>query len=96
MGPRQASKSHRQPRTIGLPRWRCHNVVTSRCEWGELTGDGLRPFVLVTQLLKPLQYSGIRAKSDWGSSGRRFKSCQPDQKKRLWPAITQSLSPTVA
>jgi len=64
-----------------LRRGRCHNVVTSGYESGGYTGDGVRPFALVALLPKPLPYSAIRVVSDWGSSGRRFKSCQPDRGK---------------
>jgi hypothetical protein len=36
------------PAPIRLRRWRCHNVVTTRCELGEPAGDGLRWFRLVS------------------------------------------------
>ena len=62
---------------------RCHRVVTSKCEFGELAGDGLRRFLLVRLTRESLRDSEIRTLSDWGSSGRRFKSCQPDAKCAL-------------
>jgi hypothetical protein len=63
--------------TVALPRHdskrrRCHNVVTTRCESGDSTGDSKRRFVLVSQLRDTLQNNEIQPMSDWGSSGRRF------------------------
>jgi hypothetical protein len=37
--------------------------------------------VLVRYLPELLQDNENHVMSDWGSSGRRFKSCQPDQKR---------------
>jgi hypothetical protein len=69
-------------RTIAHVRRRCHNVVTSRCESGGSTGDSKRPFALVRKLRDALQDNENHPMSDWGSSGRRFKSCQPDRDSR--------------
>jgi hypothetical protein len=44
-------------------------------------GDGLRRFPLVRPIRESLRDNQIRPLSDWGSSGRRFKSCQPDSQK---------------
>jgi hypothetical protein len=49
-------------------------------EFRELMGDGLRRFALARSVRESLQDNLIRLPSDWGSSGRRFKSCQPDQR----------------
>jgi hypothetical protein len=56
-------------------------TLSTRCELGESAGDGSRRFRLVRQLRGLLRDNEIRLVSDWGSSGRRFKSCQPDQEK---------------
>jgi hypothetical protein len=61
-----------------LGRRRCHNVVTTRCEFGELTGDGLRRFPLVRQVRESLRDNQIQALPDWGSNGRIVMSCQLD------------------
>ena len=45
-------------------------------------GDGLRSFALVEQRSKSLQHRLIRPISDWWSSRRRSKSCQPDTGQR--------------
>jgi hypothetical protein len=37
---------------------------------------------LVRRFREPLRYNGIQPMSDCGSSGRRLKSCQPDQRTR--------------
>jgi hypothetical protein len=78
----------------------CHASVTTRREFGHSTGDSLRRLLLVRLPQESLRHSRIRPPSDWGSSGRRFKSCQPDtftsgdaatnrpprDRKRLWMA----------
>jgi len=64
------SLSHRQPR-VSQP---CHNEVRMR----GVGRDGLRRLRLVNVLRDLLRDREIRPMSDWGSSGRRFKSCQPD------------------
>jgi hypothetical protein len=60
---------------------RCHGVVTTRRGSGESTGNVEIRILLVTLHLELLRDNKIRPMSDWGSSGRRFKSCQPDHKK---------------
>jgi hypothetical protein len=45
--------------------------------WGVERGP-LETVLLVEPLLEPLYDSQIRPMSDWGSSGRRFRHCQPD------------------
>jgi hypothetical protein len=45
-----------------------------------MTRDSRRNFLLVRGYSDALQDNRIRPMSDWGSSGRRFKSCQPDQR----------------
>jgi hypothetical protein len=57
----------------------------------ESTGDGLRRFWLVRVHRESLQGSGIQSLSDWGSSDRRFKSCQPDAGQRRFPEIREVL-----
>ena len=52
----------------------CHNRVRILCA----TGDRLRRSILVRLVRDQLRDSEIQPLSDWGSSGRRFKSCQPD------------------
>jgi hypothetical protein len=59
-------------------RGRCHAVVTTRSGFGESTRDAKIRFLLVRRRPELLRDNGIRPMSDWGSSGRRFKSCQPD------------------
>ena len=77
------SKQHGRPDTRWLRRRRCHNLVTTRCEFRELTRDGLRRFSLVRPIRDSLQDNRIQPLSDWVSTGRRFKSCQPDQNGSL-------------
>src|SRR5271166_1304621 len=52
------------------------------CEFGDIPGDGLRRFHLVRTVRDSLRHRIIQSMSDWGSSGRRFKSCQPDTEKQ--------------
>jgi hypothetical protein len=64
-------------------------VVTSLSHWVQtrrVNGDGLRRFPLVRPVRESLRDSQIQPLSDWGSSGRRFKSCQPDTGQRLFSA----------
>ena len=56
----------------------CHDVVTTRRESGESIGDSKRRFVLVRYLPELFLDNENHAMSDWGSSHRRFKSCQSD------------------
>jgi hypothetical protein len=44
---------------------------------------------LIRAIREALQGNGIHPGSDWGSSGRRFKSCQPDQRTRRWRAVLE-------
>ena len=48
---------------------RCHDVVRTRRELGDLTGDGMRRFGLVKPLRESLQDNEIHPMSGWGSSG---------------------------
>ena len=73
---------HRTGRRTGLAR----SYVTTRCELGEWTGDSKRRSLLVRELPDSLQHNEIHPMSDWGSSGRRFKSCQPDTGQRVFLA----------
>ena len=41
----------------------------------------MRRFPLVRPVRESLRDNQIHPLSDWGSSGRRFKSCQPDRRK---------------
>ena len=80
----------RQPRTpAGIPGapgvllvrtgpGRCHGVVTSRAKHVGTGGDDLRRFMHVRVMSGPCWDALERLVADWGSSGRRFKSCQPD------------------
>ena len=52
--------------------------IARRCEPGESTGDAKIRFLLVRLHRELLRDKQIRPMSDWGPSGRRFKSCQPD------------------
>jgi hypothetical protein len=76
--PRTFSKQHGHSDDGWLRQRRRHNGVTTRCEFGELTGDGLRRFPLVRPVRESLRDNQIQPLPGWGSSGRRFKSCQPD------------------
>jgi hypothetical protein len=55
---------------------------STRCEPGESTGDAKIRFLLVILRRELLRDNEMRPMSDWGSSGRRFKSCQPDRDSR--------------
>ena len=79
---RTSSKQRRRSGNRRLRGGRCHGRVTTRCELGELTGYGLRRFQLVGTVRDALRDRLIQPLSDWGSSGRRFKSCQPDRGKQ--------------
>jgi hypothetical protein len=78
------------------------DVVTTSCGSGESTGDGSRRLPLVRTGRESLRDNQIRLLPDWGSSGRRFKSCQPDTVKKpfrtkLWSLIgprTPTRTPT--
>ena len=59
---------------------RCHSSVRVRRD----EGDGLRRFLLVRSVRESLRDNQIQHLSDWGSSGRRFKSCQPDAGQRVF------------
>src|ERR1700722_5922159 len=74
----RVSKRRLLPESGVRERRRCHNVVTTRCEPGESTGDAKIRFLLVILRRELLRDNEMRPMSDWGSSGRRFKSCQPD------------------
>jgi hypothetical protein len=65
-------------------RRRCHAVVTTRSGFGESTGDAEIRFLLIRLRPELLQDNEIHPMSDWGSSGRRFKSCQPDHGNVIW------------
>jgi hypothetical protein len=54
-------------------------ALSTRCEFAELTGDGLRRFRLVRPVRESLQDNQVQPLYDWASSSRRFKSCQPDR-----------------
>jgi hypothetical protein len=71
-------------------RGRCHAVVT-RSGFGESTGDAKIRFLLVRLRPELLRDNGIRPMSDWGSSGRRFKSCQPDKHFRSSEAVSEEI-----
>jgi hypothetical protein len=58
---------------------RCHNVVTSAREYSEPVGDGMGLIPLVGALLGLTQDASNQLRADWGSSGRRFKPCQPPE-----------------
>jgi hypothetical protein len=63
----------------------CHNVCHSWAQMRGMAGDTKGLFWLVRLFRESLQDNRIQPVSDWGSSGRRFKSCQPDgfyQRKR--------------
>jgi hypothetical protein len=72
-------------------RGRCHAVVTIRSGFGESTGDAKIRFLLVRLRPELLRDNGIRPMSDWGSSGRKFKS-RPAQRNTLRPEMTRSSS----
>jgi hypothetical protein len=85
-----------------LPR-NCHGPVTSPALHTAPAGDAVRRFAQVSGTAESLwDTAGKRLESDWGSSGRRFKSCQPDQSYRrsvvvfgvpeIGPVPTRSLS----
>jgi hypothetical protein len=76
--PKSFSNQHEQLENGRSERRPCHTAVTTRCGSGELTGDGSRRFPVVSPVRESLRDSQVRPLSDWGSSGRRFKSCQPD------------------
>jgi hypothetical protein len=78
-----SSKQHWRAGHRRLLRGRCHIVVTSGCESGELTGDGLRPFVLVGRPRKPLQHKEIRPISDWGQMVAGSNPVSPTRKSSL-------------
>ena len=59
----------------------CHGLVTSPTLHAAPAGDAVRRFAQVSGISESLWDTGKRLESDWGSSGRRFKSCQPDQRK---------------
>ncbi len=41
-------------------------------------GDNLRLFLQLSVMIASRQNAWERLQADWGSTGRRFKSCQPD------------------
>ena len=58
----------------------CHGPVTSPALHAAPAGDAVRRFAQVSGASESLWDTGKRLESDWGSSGRRFKSCQPDSR----------------
>ena len=60
---RLSSKQHRRAGNRRLRRGRCHGLVTTRCGFGEMTGDGLRRFLLVGPVRESLRYSRIQPMS---------------------------------
>jgi hypothetical protein len=81
--PKRFSKQHLLSENRRRRDNRCHTGVTTACEFGDIAGDGLRRFHLVRTVRDSLRDRLIQPLSDWGSSGRRFKSCQPDLEKML-------------
>jgi hypothetical protein len=59
-------------------RQRSHDLVPIRWESGGSAEGALTRFRLVDGHSDTMQDCRIRPKSAWGSSGRRFESCQPD------------------
>ena len=57
---------------------RCHGVVTSGAKHGGTQADALRRLMRVGGMGGTGWDERIRLLADWGSSGRRFKSCRPD------------------
>jgi hypothetical protein len=62
----------------------CHDVVTTRWESGESTGDSKRRFVLVRYLPELLQDNENHAMSDWGSSCARESLLKTPQPCDFW------------
>jgi hypothetical protein len=56
----------------------CHGPVTSPALHAAPAGDAVTRFAQVSGTSESLWDTGKRLESDWGSSGRRFNSCQPD------------------
>ncbi|MDT5334492.1 MAG: hypothetical protein QOF31_5789 [Mycobacterium sp.] len=86
------SRSHSErptiPRRARVRRRCCHNVVTGGCESGELTGHGLRPFVLVKWRPKPLSNSVIRAMA--GLGGQVVAHSNPVSLRETGPRLVSS------
>ena len=57
----------------------CHDVVTTRARNGGIQRNALRRFPQVDAISGSFCYTTERPPADWGSSGRSFKSCQPDR-----------------
>jgi hypothetical protein len=63
-----------------------------RSESGGLARDGMRRSRLLSTVRESLRDNQIRPFSNWGSSGRRFKSCQPGQSFSQVTAISLGTS----
>jgi hypothetical protein len=73
---------------------RCHQVqLGARIEFAELTWDGLGRPPLVSTVRESLRNNEIHPVSDWGSSGRRFNSCQLGTESSLMSGDRMSRQP---
>jgi hypothetical protein len=70
------------PSTRGLSaKPQCHGSVTTHLTHGGTRGYGTGSFSQLDGISETRGHASECLWVDWGSSGRRFKSCQPDKRK---------------
>ena len=59
-----------------------HSRRSDPCEWQPLTTDARGSILNLLQLVTRRGVAQLGSAPEWGSGGRRFKSCRPDQRER--------------